>query len=154
LLSDENNLFLTNLIDIKNQKPADAHHLNGDNYRKEREFKLAVLEWLNNGKPKLFRSAAEGNFIVRLMNTSLTPNDTLGRMLHTFNTSASEIMDCSYENMRALSFTVPSYTETRTLQFKELSGKDLPENKFIPLSFGAYYLSISNARGISIVVKY
>ena len=154
LLSDENNLFLTNLIDVKNQKFVDTHHLTGDNYRKEREFKLSVLEWLNDGKPKLFRSAAEGNFIVRLMNTSLTPNDTLGRMLHTFNTSASEIMDCSYENMRALSFTVPSYTETRTLQFKELSGKDLPANKFIPLSFGAYYLSISNARGISIVVKY
>jgi hypothetical protein len=51
----------------------------------EREFKIEVLNWLNNGKPKLFRSATEGNYVVRLMNISLSPNDTLGRMLHTFS---------------------------------------------------------------------
>jgi hypothetical protein len=45
---------------------------------------LEVLEWLNNGEAKIFRSPTEGNYIVRLMNVSLTPNDTLGRMLHTF----------------------------------------------------------------------
>ena len=60
------------------------------NYAAERKFKLAVLEWLNNGRPKLFRSPAEGNYMVRLMNTSLSPNDTLGRMIHTFSTTAYE----------------------------------------------------------------
>jgi hypothetical protein len=58
--------------------------LTAENYRRERNFKMEVLAWLTNGKPKLFRSPAEGNYIVRLMNTSLTPNDSLGRMLHTF----------------------------------------------------------------------
>jgi hypothetical protein len=32
------------------------------------------MNWLNNGKPKLFRSPSEGNYIVRLMSVSLTPN--------------------------------------------------------------------------------
>ena len=33
----------------------------------ERIFKMKVLDFLNDGKPKLFRSPGEGNFIVRLM---------------------------------------------------------------------------------------
>ena len=36
------------------------------NQAAERIFKLKVLEFLNNGKSKLFRSASEGNYIVRL----------------------------------------------------------------------------------------
>lgn len=90
-----------------------------DNYKKERDFKLATLEWLNNGKPKLFKSGAEGNYIVRLMNVSLMPNDTLGRMLHTFNCSAYEIADYNFENLQAFGFTTPAYTETRTLKFDQ-----------------------------------
>lgn len=66
-----------NLVDI---------NING-----EKEFKLMVLDFLNSDKPKLFRSATEGNYCVYTMNSSLTPNDTLGRMLHTFNCTAYEI---------------------------------------------------------------
>ena len=65
--------------------------LTTDNIRIERGFKTEVLDWLNNGKFKLFRSPAEGNFLVRLMNVSLSPNDTLGRMIHTFNANAYEV---------------------------------------------------------------
>jgi hypothetical protein len=52
--------------------------------RAERRFKMKLLEWLGNGEIKLFKSAAEGNYLVRLMNISLTPEDKLGRMLHNF----------------------------------------------------------------------
>jgi len=58
-----------------------------------------VLEWLNNGEAKIFRSPTEGNYIVRLMNVSLTPNDTLGRMLHTFQCTAYEIAEWSFKNL-------------------------------------------------------
>lgn len=74
------------------------------NIAAERQFKLDVLEWLTNGKPKLFRSPAEGNYIVRLMNTSLTPNDTVGRMLHTFNSTAYETDEFNYENLANYGF--------------------------------------------------
>jgi hypothetical protein len=48
------------------------------------------LNWLNDGKYKYFKSPAEGTYKVRLMNISLSPNDTLGRMLHTFQATAYE----------------------------------------------------------------
>ena len=62
-------------------------------------FKLKVLDWLTNGKAKLFRSPAEGNYIVRLMNTSFSPTDSLGRMLHSFSSTAYEIAKFSMENL-------------------------------------------------------
>ena len=65
----------------------------------ERRFKLEVLNWLNNGKPKLFRSPTEGNYIVRLLNVSLSPVDTLGRMLHSFSCTAYEIDYTSPEKL-------------------------------------------------------
>ena len=66
----------------------------------ERKFREKVLEWLNNGKPKLFRSMTEGTFIVRLMNVSLSPNDTLGRMLWTFSATAYEMAENTYKNLK------------------------------------------------------
>ena len=73
--------------------------LTPDNFTSERKFKMEVLDWLTNGKPKLFRSPAEGNYVVRLMNTSLSPNTTVGRMLHTFSTTGYECMSTNYITM-------------------------------------------------------
>lgn len=98
--------------------------LTAENYRQEREFKLEALKWLTNGKPKLFRSAAEGNYIVRLMNVSLSPNDTLGRMLHTFNATAYEIAEYNYENLQSFGLAVPEYVETRTLRLESKTFSD------------------------------
>ena len=74
------------------------------NIAAERFFKLEVLEWLTNGEPKIFRSPTEGNYIVRLMNASMAPNDTLGRMLHTFTCTAYEIADFTYSNLSFYGF--------------------------------------------------
>ena len=76
--------------------------LSNYNMRKEREFKLAVMNWLNDGKIKLFKSAAEGNYLVRLMNTSLSPENGLGRMIHSFSSTAYECKENNYENLVAL----------------------------------------------------
>lgn len=73
--------------------------LSDENIRAERQFKMEVLDFLTDGKPKLFRSPTEGNYLVRLMNTSLTPEDTLGRMLHTFSCTAYEIGECDYNTL-------------------------------------------------------
>lgn len=81
----EHKIRTTNLVDY--------------NLEAERIFKLKVLDFLNNGKPKLFKSPAEGNYIVRLMNSSLTPDDKMSRMLHTFNTTATEVADFTSKNL-------------------------------------------------------
>lgn len=133
MLSDENNLFLTGLYQENTGERQMTRaaagspvvgisrtQLSSENYYLERQFKMEALAWLTNGQPKLFRSPAEGNYIVRLMNTSLAPNDQLGRMLHTFSCTAYEIAECNFDNLRDYSFTVPSYTETRTLKINQI----------------------------------
>lgn len=86
---------------IANREPTAPRttSLLGYNYTAERIFKLKVLDWLNNGKPKLFRSPQEGNYLVRLMNVSLSPEDQLGRMLHNFSATAYEIDNSEYETL-------------------------------------------------------
>ena len=64
-------------------------------------FKLSVLDWLNNGKVKLFKSPGEGNYLIRLMDTSMSPENALGRMLHNITSTAYECADCNYNNMIA-----------------------------------------------------
>ena len=123
-----------------------------DNFKREREFKLEVLNWLNDGKPKLFRSPGEGNYIVRLMNTSLSPNDTLGRMLHTFSTSACEIAEYNFINLEKYGFINARDTDYQELKFKMLNLWELYQHKSIELERtdnvqytiegGAYYLAI------------
>ena len=73
--------------------------LDGNNITAERIFKTDVLDWLTNGEIKLLRTPTEGNFLVRLINVSLTPNDALGRMLHTFTATAYEVEECTAENL-------------------------------------------------------
>ena len=110
-LSDDEGIFYSGLYKIleenRNQtvetknidEPTLSTDLTAQNFTDERNFKLAVLDWLNNGKPKLFKSASEGNYIVRTINTSLSPNDSLGRMLHTFSTQAYEVAENNYDNL-------------------------------------------------------
>lgn len=75
-------------------------NLSADNFARERQFKLETLNWLNNGQPKLFRSPSEGNYLVRLMNVSLSPEEQLGRMIHRFSCDANEIAEVSYANLK------------------------------------------------------
>jgi hypothetical protein len=83
---------------LKQEVPGTIN-LIGENIADERNFKMEVLKWLTNGEPKVFRSPAEGNFIIRLLNTSMTPTDTVNRMLHTFTGTAYEIAEYNYENL-------------------------------------------------------
>lgn len=92
-LMDDEELFL------KQNRKNNSTNLDSINIANERLFKIEVLKWLNNGSIKLFRSPTEGNFIIRLMNVSLQPNDSVGRMLHTFNSTAVEMADFTIENL-------------------------------------------------------
>lgn len=111
VLSDDNSLFILEndtSNKMRQHTPSGAAipdgvgrtQLTAENLSAEREFKLEVLNWLNNGEYKLFRSPGEGNYIVRLLNVTLSPNDTLGRMVHTFNCNAYEAMEYNFANLR------------------------------------------------------
>lgn len=101
LLKTKNRLYENLYIQKSKKKEFKSSNTNltSDNIYLERQFKLEVLDWLTNGEPKLFKSPNEGNYIVRLLNVSLTPNDQVGRMIHTFNATAYEVADLSYDNL-------------------------------------------------------
>ena len=152
LLGDENNEFLSGLVAGADEIIDElGHWMTTDNFRKERQFKMLVLSWLTNGKPKLFRSPAEGNFIIRLMNTSLSPNDTLGRMLHTFQSTAYEIAEFNFDNLKTYGFAMEDYVEMRTLKMGSYNNDPLygstgfldgMGNSFIKFQNPAVYVSI------------
>ena len=129
--------FLKELIyqekEIVDDIKSKTTNLTSDNIYLERNFKLEVLEWLNNGKPKVFRSPTEGNYIVRLMNVSLTPNDQLGRMIHTFNCTAYEIADNNYDSLEKYDFIKVNATIQPSLRWLsiDLSANKIQNNKNI-----------------------
>ena len=115
-----------------------------DNIRAERIFKTEVLDWLNNGGVKLYRSPTEGNFIVRLMNVTTSPTDSLGRMLHTFNCSAYEMGEPTYNNLISFGILAPEDNTIQTMRWKTVdvrqaiidnANSDNPQD-YIQLNFG------------------
>ncbi len=109
-----------------------------DNVRAERMFKLAVMDWLNDGNPKLFRSPTEGNYVVRLLNVSLSPNTTVGRMLHQFSSMAYEISDTSFTSLETLGlFTVPNL-ETMIMRFKTIKLNDVALPQWVTNARASY----------------
>ena len=125
-LMDEEKLFMieedptddyivrTHTSHISEKVSKSSTALTSENIAAERNFKMKVLEWLTNGEPKLFRSPTEGNFIVRLTNVSLSPNQQLSRMIHTFSAQAVEVSKYNYETLNKLGFIhidMPSMTQ-------------------------------------------
>ena len=125
--------------------PDSGTKLTSDNFYRERQFKMAALEWLTDGLPKLFRSPSEGNYIVRLMNASLTPNEQVGRMLHTFNTTAYEIADCSFENLQKYNLLASYNEENRTMKFAEVKLSEVAVNDVYAPGYNMYHVYITEA---------
>ena len=124
--------------------------LTADNFRREREFKLEVLRWLNNGQPKLFRSPGEGNYIVQLMGTSLSPNDTLSRMIHSFSCNACEIAEFNFSNLQKYGFINALEASYQELKFKMIDAQsyfDDVEGRQLMIDNGAYYMAIIDQYG-------
>ena len=113
------------------------------NIAAERIFKLKVLEFLNDDQPKLFRSPSEGNYLVRLMNSSLSPNDQLGRMLHTFNTTASEIGDCDYETLTSYNIIKIDEPDMRQMIWKTANIKELRKDNKDTFQLNAKIYSVN-----------
>ncbi len=77
------------------------HYMDTSNDRlTQRKFRELVMAFLYDDKPKLFRSTPEGNILVRITDVSLTPNQTLGRMIYDFSCTATEIGEATIENCK------------------------------------------------------
>lgn len=104
---DENGLFITRDKIYKFEEIANLYkQYNEDNgishydYIYEKEFRDAVVQFLHDGKPKLFKSATEGNLLVRLTDISLSPQQSLSRIVYEFSATVNEIAEASMQNYK------------------------------------------------------
>lgn len=65
----------------------------------EKHFKDIAMDFLTDGKPKIFKSPTEGLMIVKLTNISFTPNKTLGRRVVDFSATVNEFAEVNEENL-------------------------------------------------------
>ena len=106
---DENNLFITKEKLFNGfQNLYAQYNLNNNlgiyDMTYEREFRKEVLKFLQNGKPKIFKSPSEGNVIVRLINVNCTPNKTTNRLIYSFTCEAIEIAEDGLDNYKEYGF--------------------------------------------------
>lgn len=96
-------------------------NLTDDNFFIERIYREKVEEFLNDGNPKLYKSPSEGNIVVALMNVSMTPNTTLGRMIFSFSATAYEVMDDILTNLDEYGIINIGSVEELTSSIKDIN---------------------------------
>lgn len=114
----DNKIFNENNNELKDFVDTD---LVSENIMKERKYKNYILNWLNNNKYKVLKTPTEGNFIVQLTNISLTPIDSLGRMLHSFQATAYEMAEYNYENIQKYNIFSEKIIENKILNIESLN---------------------------------
>ena len=70
----------------------------------ERRVRDEAMKFLTNKKPKVFKSAEEGNMIVYLSNVNFTPNQSLGRRIIDFSATMTEVCEASTDNLKNFIF--------------------------------------------------
>ena len=74
------------------QKYNSNHNITPFNdYIYERDFREKVISFLYDNNVKLYKSTTEGNMLVKLMNITFTPNNTLGRQIYSFSCNVYEV---------------------------------------------------------------
>lgn len=114
------------------------YNLTSESIQVEKAFREAVLDFLGNGNYKLFKSPTEGNILISLINVSLSPENTLGRMIYKFSATAYEVGDTSLETLNKFNvIDCGSYEEVTNfknqLGFNQLNGFFAEGTKLIEL---------------------
>lgn len=134
-----------------NYGPSSDEKLNGKHfpqydYIHEKDFREAVLNFLYDGQPKLFKSPTEGNVIVRLMDINCTPVQPLNRMLYSFTSNGNEIAENTVDNYRKYKFVdVPE-------KIRDLSSQSTKIGQ-IHLTFDTYLDSGEEVLGTDIIER-
>lgn len=103
LIYNESKEYNHPIVDFYNQYNENNNIVQYD-YIYERDFRKVVLDFLHDGKFKLFKSPTEGNIIVRLTDINCTPTQSLDRMIYDFTSTASEMAEATIENYEKYHF--------------------------------------------------
>jgi hypothetical protein len=77
----------------------------------EREYRKAVMSFLQSGNSFLLKTAAEGNVLVRLTDMTFTPKTELDNLVYDFTCTAVELDDCTVDNYNKYNIQYLAYTE-------------------------------------------
>lgn len=78
------------------------------NYDAERNYRNEFVDFLSDGKVKLFKSPQEGNLLIRLTDINLSPENGLGRLIYNFSATATEIAEANMSNYSKYKLVLPS----------------------------------------------
>ena len=109
------------------------------NIASERFFRELVEQFLTNGNYKIFKSPTEGIKIVSLLGVSLTPVETLGRMLYSFSSTANEVAEFNLNN--AINYQIIQYKPFNTIS-----------NIITKMENGIYHVS-QNSENVYNIIK-
>ena len=94
----------------------------------ERDFRQKVIEFLYRNTVKLYKSTTEGNMLVKLMNISFTPNNTLSRHIYSFTCTVQQVDEFNLQNCDKYGIqSMGGYTSQKNT-FKHVHGQIIVPN--------------------------
>lgn len=98
LFYSKDDLFPQEISELYQSYNLDNGITNYNDIMLEKTFRDKVMDFLLEDRPLLFRSATEGNILIRLMDLSFSPNTQLKNYIYTFGSTAVEIDKCNFDN--------------------------------------------------------
>ena len=126
-------------------------------YIYERDFRQLVLNFLHDGKPKLFKSPTEGNIIVRLTDINCVPNQSLDRMIYEFSSTGNEFAEAIYANFIKYNFLevgeINQDLSTKEIRIGQIQMAFTPQTNIFNEIYKKYDSQNTNYAGYSRVLK-
>ena len=94
---------------------------------REKNFRDKVINFLYDNNIKLFKSATEGNILIKLTDISFSPKKELGRRIYSFSATATEIDNFSYSN--CIKYNLVDNNKLSDLAVANLIKKDFCKQK-------------------------
>ena len=98
LFYSKDDLFPQEISELYQSYNLDNGITNYNDIMLEKTFRDKVMDFLLEDRPLLFRSATEGNILIRLMDLSFSPNTQLKNYIYSFGSTAVEIAECNFDN--------------------------------------------------------
>lgn len=104
VFTSRSDAFFYDSVAALNNEYNRANGISQYDYIYEKAFREKVLEFLHDGKPKLFKSPTEGNILIRLMDINCAPLQGLSRLVYSFTSSGHEIAAATMDNYLKYNF--------------------------------------------------
>ena len=98
LFYSKDDLFPQEVSELYQSYNLDNGVTNYNDIMLEKVFRDKVIDFLLEDRPVLFRSATEGNILIRLMDLSFSPNTQLKNYIYSFGSTVVEIAECNFDN--------------------------------------------------------